>query len=108
MKSFDQGWHDRLLGLPVPQERKRLPQQVEYERGRHIAAMWQFYVRSASVESGTITSRGGVKCLTPNHALQWSYEMARMYMPDDLLTAIEHEKRFCATLNQRLGLSALA
>ena len=107
MNSFHQGWHDRLWGIPVPQERKRLPQQVSYERGRHLAAMWQFYVR-VQMREGTITSRGGVKCLTPEHALKWSYEMATMYMPDEFLLAIEHEARFCATLDQRLGLAAVA
>ncbi len=98
MNSFNQGWCDRLRGLP-PQARRRLTTEVEYERGRHCAALWQFYVNGQS----TITSHGGVESDT-TFCNKWSYEAAISYMPDELLLAIEHEKRFCATLNQRLGL----
>ncbi len=93
MNSFHQGWHDRLWGIPVPQERKRLPQQVSYERGRHCAALWQFFIKLKEQE-GTIHVLGP----DPQHA---TYAHAIDHLTLDFYVMMKHEENFCATLKQR-------
>lgn len=91
MKPFDQGWRDYLHGLPPRAIYKKTLPSVQYERGRHLAALWKFYVEKCG---RTIHSRGGVASNT-QFAHTWTFEQAQSFMPQEMLEVIYAEERFC-------------
>lgn len=96
---FDRGWRDRLQGRPerASYEKKSSYDRIRYERGRHCAALWQFYVASADL--GTIHNAKRSVWLSP----KLTYTTALSVMPYDLRVAIELERAFCAKMNEMLS-----
>lgn len=95
-RDFNKGWRDRLFGLP-PKVTKGLLPTIHYERGRHAAAMWEFYLVTAE-QTGTIHG--------PQLALLISYKRSidevKHVMPFELLDAIAAEERFCSLQSELL------
>lgn len=101
MKPFDQGWRDRLRGLP-PQakfEKAKTLRRVQYERGRHIASLWLFWVEANErSEPGQGEQAKG----TIHSARRISFETAFKLMPDTLQRAVYAEEAFCSTTGELL------
>lgn len=98
-RHFLQGWRDRLKRLPprASYERKRTLPRVQYERGRHVAAMWEFYV--------TTEQRRGYRFGTINGAenpLDWQFQEAFHLMPAELVRSIYAEEAFCSLQSELL------
>lgn len=90
MKPFDQGWNDALRGLPVRATYRHTLPSVQYERGRHVAAMWLFWLKA-----------NGLDDMSKLRAVP--YTTARRLMPTDLLNAIAAEERFCSLASETLS-----
>lgn len=97
---FNRGWSDRLNGIAPPETyhigrrwrgKSNTLARVQYERGRHAAALWEFYLNASG---STITAFGSVARTT--YARKWPCKLAWAWMPDDLREALRAEERFCS------------
>jgi hypothetical protein len=78
MTFFAKGWFDYLNGVP-PQAIRNNARAVEYERGRHAAALWDY------------------ECAQSGRTIKLvSYRAARLVMGVELRRMIDQERRWCA------------